>query len=369
MSAEDDPEAAVGEELPDRDVGGVSHKMKRSGRYDTSELTEGQFEPGSQGRVLRNLIGIKRKREMGAVESTELLRTTERFIRLYGGNHRFTAEDLCSMHKAWLGRIYEWAGNYRNVNLAKGGFPFAAARLIPKLMAQFEKQCLAVYTPCRMPERNDMIHAISRGACGVAAHSPFPGRKRSTGKTFRILDGLAGGISASGFRNAERKAKTGILYGDSVRSRPPLRPDGEDFRRGDRMDPAAAEAINLPGLFLRTVKLSPKAGQEIPSIADEVATLRRIAALHSAGSCRYGFVSRRLFFFMWGSYQSIPRLSKRKAEFRIYTPPSIEMKSRFSYSGFLNNCHGRQELFLTDSVNNRDYLFKMKTRVKSEDGF
>lgn len=85
------------------------------------------------------------------------------------------------------------------------------------------------------------------------------------------------------------------------------------------MDPAAAEAINFPVLFLRAVMLSLKAGQKIPSIADDVATLRRIAALHSAGSCRYEFVSMRLFFFIWGSYQNIPRLSKRKVAYRLYT--------------------------------------------------
>jgi cell filamentation protein len=161
--------------------------MKRSDRYDTSELTEGQFEPGSQGRVLRNLLGIKRKREMGAVESTELLRMTERFIRLYDGNHRFTAEDLCNMHKAWLGRIYEWAGNYRNVNLAKGGFPFASARLIPKLMDQFETQCLAVYTPCRMPERNEMIHAIAVVHVELLLIHPF---REGNGRLARLFASL-----------------------------------------------------------------------------------------------------------------------------------------------------------------------------------
>ena len=35
------------------------------------------------------------------------------------------------MHKVWLGRIYEWAGDYRQVNLTKGSFSFAAARQIP----------------------------------------------------------------------------------------------------------------------------------------------------------------------------------------------------------------------------------------------
>jgi cell filamentation protein len=161
--------------------------MERTGRYDTSGLVEGQFEPGSRRRVLRNLIDINRKRAMDAVESTELLRTTEKLIRVYDGNHRFNAKDLCTMHKEWLGHIYEWAGNYRNVNLAKSGFPFAAAHLIPKLMDQFEKRCLAVYTPCRMPGKNEMIHALAVVHVELLLIHPF---REGNGRLARFLASL-----------------------------------------------------------------------------------------------------------------------------------------------------------------------------------
>lgn len=30
-------------------------------RYDNDQLAEAQFEPGSRGRVLKNLLGIRRK--------------------------------------------------------------------------------------------------------------------------------------------------------------------------------------------------------------------------------------------------------------------------------------------------------------------
>ena len=42
--------------------------MKKSSRYDTSVLPEAQFEPGSRGRVLKNLLGRKRKRDMDEAE-------------------------------------------------------------------------------------------------------------------------------------------------------------------------------------------------------------------------------------------------------------------------------------------------------------
>ncbi len=56
--------------------------MKKTGRYDVSKLPEAQFEPGSHGRVLRNLLGIKRKREMDRVEAREKLRALEEMVRI-----------------------------------------------------------------------------------------------------------------------------------------------------------------------------------------------------------------------------------------------------------------------------------------------
>ena len=51
--------------------------MKKGGHYDASGLIEAQFEQGSRGRVLRNLLGIKSKREMDQVEAQEQMRTLE----------------------------------------------------------------------------------------------------------------------------------------------------------------------------------------------------------------------------------------------------------------------------------------------------
>ncbi len=40
-------------------------------RYDTDNLSEAQFEPGSRGRVLENFPGIRSKREMDVLEATK----------------------------------------------------------------------------------------------------------------------------------------------------------------------------------------------------------------------------------------------------------------------------------------------------------
>lgn len=96
------------------------------GRYAASGVEE-EFEPGSRRRVLRNHHGIRRARDMEVAESRALRVAQLAFIERFGPEHRFTARNLCDMHKAWLGSIYEWAGRYRTVGIGKGGFQFALA--------------------------------------------------------------------------------------------------------------------------------------------------------------------------------------------------------------------------------------------------
>jgi len=161
--------------------------VKQSRKYNVSGLVEGQFEPGSGKRVLRNLIGVKGKREMDKVEGSELLRTFKRFISVYDENHRFGTANICNMHKEWLGGIYDWAGRYRQVNLTKGGFTFAAAHLIPALMIDFEHQCLALYTPCRFTEREEIAHAIAVVHVELLLIHPF---REGNGRLARMLASL-----------------------------------------------------------------------------------------------------------------------------------------------------------------------------------
>lgn len=120
-----------------------------SDRYDTKGFSESQFEPGSDSTVLKNRLGITSPTEMQRAETMALLQTTEAMVDFFDQNHRFTAQDLCDMHSHWLAGIYPWAGQYRNVMMSKGGFPFASPAFIPQLMTAFEKERLAVRTPCQ----------------------------------------------------------------------------------------------------------------------------------------------------------------------------------------------------------------------------
>jgi cell filamentation protein len=161
--------------------------LKKSGRYDVSKLPEAQFEPGSRGRVLKNLPAITGKREMDLAETEALKRATDALVRSYDIHHRFTAEDICRMHRTWLGQIYPWAGRYRQVNLIKDNLPFAAAAQVPQLMEAFEEGPLRRHTPCNFSALDRVIEALAEVHVEFILIHPF---REGNGRVGRILSTL-----------------------------------------------------------------------------------------------------------------------------------------------------------------------------------
>lgn len=80
--------------------------MTGDDRYDVSGLPEVQFEPGSDGLVLRNLLGIMSRPDMDGAEAKALEQAMDVLVRTYGDTHRFTATDLRDCHRTWLSDIY-----------------------------------------------------------------------------------------------------------------------------------------------------------------------------------------------------------------------------------------------------------------------
>jgi len=68
------------------------------------------------------------------------IKSTDALFHEYDPEHQFNADDILHMHKVWLGDIYEWAGQYRKVNVSKGVLHFAMVAQIPKLMTQLETE-------------------------------------------------------------------------------------------------------------------------------------------------------------------------------------------------------------------------------------
>ncbi|OQX17746.1 MAG: hypothetical protein BWK76_09765 [Desulfobulbaceae bacterium A2] len=181
--------------------------MKKSGRYDTSTLLEDQHEPGSRGRVLKNLLGITSKREMDAREALEQMRTFHELVTVYSLDHRFTAQDICHMHKLWLGGIYPWAGMPRQVNISKGGFTFAMAGQVAKLLQQLESGPLAEFTPCRFSDMTALAHALAVVHAELVLIHPFREGNGRVARMLAVLMGLQAGLPPLDFDGIKGKKK------------------------------------------------------------------------------------------------------------------------------------------------------------------
>ena len=148
---------------------------------------EAQFEPGSNDLVLKNRLGIKSPQEMDVAEARALDSAMSKFIGSYDESHRFTGADICALHKDWLGEIYDWAGEYRQVNISKGGFPFAAAAQVPRLMAEFERDVLQRNTPCNFKDRQEISRALAETHVELVLIHPF---REGNGRLARVLSTL-----------------------------------------------------------------------------------------------------------------------------------------------------------------------------------
>ena len=168
-------------------------------RYDTDHITEAQFEQGSRGRVLKNLLGIRSKRAMDETEATKLADATDWAIRHVTADQCITADDICQWHKQWLGEVYPWAGEYRQVNISKGSFVFAMAAQVPRLMLEFERKELARFTPCAFDNLEDVLDALAITHCELVLIHPFRDGNGRLSRLFSQLMALQAGLPLLNF--------------------------------------------------------------------------------------------------------------------------------------------------------------------------
>lgn len=169
---------------------------------------EAQHEPGSRGRVLRNLLGIRRVRDMEQAESEALLLAQRTAVEQTSHDQRFTADDVRTLHRVWLGPVYAWAGEYRTVNIGKGGFQFAHAPLIPGLMAEFERGALARFTPCRPAVPAAVARALAEVHAELVLIHPFREGNGRVARMLSLLMAFQAGLPPLVFSPLDGRSKT-----------------------------------------------------------------------------------------------------------------------------------------------------------------
>lgn len=172
--------------------------MASKTRYDATGA-QAETESGSNGRVPRNLLGIKRVGDIKQAESQALLLAQAEAVQRYGDDQRFTAVDICDLHRLWLGPLYSWAGDFRTVNMGKGGFQFAHAPLIQRVDGRVGARGVGPIHSMFACTRCPCGARAGGGACGTDFDTPVSRWKWPRRPPTGGFDGVASRLAAVGF--------------------------------------------------------------------------------------------------------------------------------------------------------------------------
>lgn len=116
-------------------------------RYRSYEPDEA--EPGSGDKVLRNKLGITDLELMQAIEENALEKAYMQRSKINEPEASVTCEAIKGWHCLIFGEIYEWAGEYRTVELflPQTELQFCRSRHIAAAMTDYEREYLSKFTP------------------------------------------------------------------------------------------------------------------------------------------------------------------------------------------------------------------------------
>lgn len=165
-------------------------------RYDVQG--EDEFEPGSKGRVLKNLHGIKDPREAEALESQLLAEAIVWSLGTLTADSTLTEQHLREMHAQWLGSLYPWAGSFRTVVISRDGFVFCHPEYIEREMRSMSTGLLGASTPCR-GDLPSVASQIARIHAELILIHPFREGNGRLGRWLADLMALQAGWSAPAY--------------------------------------------------------------------------------------------------------------------------------------------------------------------------
>lgn len=142
--------------------------------------------PNNPEELLPNLLGLKTSGEVALSEFEGFLKTEIILTESLTSRTRFNIAYILKIHKLALGHLYGFAGKLRDVNISKGGFPFAAARFLSQSMQSFEEEMLAKL-PNKYDSREQLINDIAVVHGEFLFIHPF---REGNGRTARILANL-----------------------------------------------------------------------------------------------------------------------------------------------------------------------------------
>jgi fido (protein-threonine AMPylation protein) len=87
--------------------------------------------------LLKNKRGIIDTKLLDQTENQALLETYRYAANHYSDTHKFSVEDICALHRRFLGDLFDWAGTYRTVDLSSNDIRWCHAAHIPAEMQKY----------------------------------------------------------------------------------------------------------------------------------------------------------------------------------------------------------------------------------------
>jgi len=176
-------------------------------RYETGLGDE--FEPGSNGHVLRNHLGIVDPDVADQIESRLLSSAYLRSVEELDTETTFSVEGILDMHRDWLEPLYPFAGQLRAVDVSKDNFLFARAAFLREGLAGLDS-ILRRNTPCAGMDLGDLSFAIAEVHAELLFLHPFREGNGRLARWLADLMALQSGITPLdwGFRSGGAKARS-----------------------------------------------------------------------------------------------------------------------------------------------------------------
>jgi len=142
--------------------------------------------PNNQSEILPNILGLNSIEKIALSEFEGFLKAEILLSEKLTHKTKFDVSYILKIHKLALKHLYSFAGKYRDVNMSKGGFPFAASRFLPETMKSFELEILSKL-PNTYENKEGLIKDIAKVHGELLFIHPF---REGNGRTARILANL-----------------------------------------------------------------------------------------------------------------------------------------------------------------------------------
>lgn len=139
-----------------------------------------------EAEILPNLLGLDSLEAVHQAETEGFLQAESSLLDELRTDQQFDAAYIREIHRRALSKVYEFAGQYRSVNISKGSFPFPAAQFLPQSMSALERDLLRKL-PVNWPTSAALVRDVAQVHAELLFIHPF---REGNGRTARVLANL-----------------------------------------------------------------------------------------------------------------------------------------------------------------------------------